>query len=372
MKKVIFIAGILTFQFASSQLYTSAGVVNQSSTPASNNIGIGIHNPHSNLEVGDQNGGKITISTAGWSASSSNPKYPTLEFAGYQNSPKVRITATEETGNTNGSKFSILVNDNNGATNLVERFSILQDGKVGIGTSTPVERLDVSGNIIAGASSSTAGINAFAIRYEDGSLSNWGALRSSASTYMSFGAKANPSNLGWLSSNGTLNFAKTAITLDNEGLRFLASPAQQAALNAPVSLNELLKISPNGNALLNGKLEAKEIKITHTPTADFVFESTYDLPKLEDVEKHIKEKKHLPEIASGKVMEKEGVNIGSFQIQLLQKVEELTLYSIEQNKQLKNQQERIQQLETENAELKKLHQEVEQLKKQFLTLKANH
>jgi hypothetical protein len=336
------------------------------------NVGIGIQDPHSNLEVGDQNGGKVTISTGGSSALSANPKYPTLEFAGYQNSPKARITATEETGNKYGSKFSILVNDNTNATQLVERLSIVQDGKVGIGTSAPVERLDVSGNIMTGASSGTEGINALAIRYVDGSLNNWGSLRSSASTYMSFGVKSNPTNLGWLSSNGTLNWVKAAVTLDNDGFKFMASPAQQTALNAPVNMNELLKISPSGNASLIGKLEAKEIKITHTPTADFVFESTYDLPRLEEVEKHIKEKKHLPEIASAKTMEKEGVNIGSFQIQLLQKVEELTLYSIEQNKQLKNQQQRIQQLETENTELKQLHQEVEQLKKQFLTLKANH
>lgn len=249
---------------------------------------------------------------------------------------------------------------------------VSRDGNVGIGTTEPVQKLDVSGNIMTGASSSTEGMNAFAIRYEDGSLNNWGALRSSGSSYMSFGAKANPTNLGWLSSNGTLNFAKAAITLDNEGFKFMASPAQQTALNVPVNMNELLKISPSGNASLIGKLEAKEIKITHTPTADFVFESDYYLPNLEEVERHIKEKKHLPEIASAKTMEKEGVNIGSFQIQLLQKVEELTLYSIEQNKQLKNQQQRIQQLERENTELKNLHQEVEQLKKQFLTLKANH
>ncbi|MEB4759228.1 hypothetical protein [Chryseobacterium indologenes] len=256
---------------------------------------------------------------------------------------------------------------------------VSRDGNIGIGTTEPVQKLDVSGNIMTGASSGTEGINALAIRYVDGSLNNWGSLRSSASTYMSFGVKSNPTNLGWLSSNGTLNWVKAAITLDNEGFKFMASPAQQTPLNSPVNMNELLKISPNGNASLLGKLEAKEIKITHTPTADFVFESTYDLPKLEEVEKHIKEKKHLPEIASAKTMEKEGVNIGSFQIQLLQKVEELTLYSIDQNKQLKqlrsqneNQQQRIEQLEAENTELKKLHQEVEQLKKQFLTLKSTH
>ncbi|WP_159472968.1 hypothetical protein [Chryseobacterium sp. 18068] len=98
------------------------------------------------------------------------------------------------------------------------------------------------------------------------------------------------------------------------------------------------------NASLQGKLEAKEIKVTLTPTADFVFAEDYDLPKLEDIEKHIKEKKHLPEIASAKQMEKEGVNVGEFQIKLLQKIEELTLYTIEQNKQLKIQKEEIELL----------------------------
>lgn len=100
----------------------------------------------------------------------------------------------------------------------------------------------------------------------------------------------------------------------------------------------------NGDASLNGKLEAREIKVTLTPTADFVFEESYALPKLEDVEKHIREKKHLPEISSAKEMEKEGVNVGEFQIKLLQKVEELTLYIIDQNKQLKKQAEEIEEL----------------------------
>jgi len=104
------------------------------------------------------------------------------------------------------------------------------------------------------------------------------------------------------------------------------------------------KSSFSGNMKIDAKLEAKEIKVTLTPTADFVFSEDYDLPKLEDVEKHIKEKKHLPEIASAKQMEKEGVNVGEFQIKLLQKIEELTLYTIEQNKQLKIQKEEIELL----------------------------
>lgn len=359
MKKVIFVVGVLTAQFVSAQLYTPNSIVNTTSTPGSNNVGIGVHDPHSNLEVGNQNGGKITISTGGWSALSANPKYTTLEFAGYLNSPKVRLTATEESGNTNGSKFSILVNDNTNATNLVERFSILQNGNIGIGTTNPTQKLDVQGNILAGSTHSTEGINAFAIRYENGSLSNWGSLRSSAATYMSFGAKADSNTAdGWLSSNGTLNFSKVAMTMNNEGVRFLSSPAQTIPLDAPVTMKELMKISPNGNASLQGKFEAKEIKVTLTPTADFVFDESYNLPTLEDVEKHIKDKKHLPEIASAKVMEKEGVNVGEFQIKLLQKIEELTLYSIEQSKQLKE----------ENKVLKSQAEEIKELRKQLQQL----
>ncbi|MFN1217271.1 hypothetical protein ACKW6Q_09900 [Chryseobacterium kwangjuense] len=371
MKKTIFILGIFAFQFASAQLYTSGGALNQTTTPASGNVGIGIQNPHSNLEVANPNGGKITISTGGASAFSASPIYPALEFTGFQNSPKARITATEETGNTYGSKFSISVNDGNNATSLVERFSILRNGNIGIGNSVPTEKLDVSGNILVGGASSTEGINALAIRYEDGSLSNWGSLRSSAASYMSFGVKADPNvAYGWLSSNGTLNFSKVAMTMGDEGIKFFSSTPQTIALNSPVTMNEIMKISVNGNALLQGKLEAKELKVTLTPTADFVFEENYDLPKLEEIEKHIKDKKHLPEIASAKVMEQEGVNVGEFQIKLLQKIEELTLYVIEQNKQLKNQHEKIQKLQTENADLKSAVLEIKELKEQILNIKS--
>ncbi len=217
-----------------------------------------------------------------------------------------------------------------------QKFVINGDnGFVGVGTSEPRAKLDLWGNILAGVTSSTEGINAFAIRYVDGSLSNWGSLRSSGSSYMSFGVKANGTNIGWLSSSGTLDFAKSAVTAGNDGFQFLVAPAQQVALDSPITMTEVMKINLNGNASLQGKFEAKEVKITLTPTADFVFDDNYDLPKLEDVEKHIKENKHLPEIASAKVMEKEGLNVGEFQIKLLQKIEELTLYTIEQNKQLK-------------------------------------
>jgi len=218
------------------------------------------------------------------------------------------------------------------------------NGYVGIGMVTPLSKLHVAGTIMAGAGDSVTGVNAFSIPYGAGSMCNWGSLRSTGSSYMSYGVKADGANAGWLSSGTNESSVKTAITLDNEGFKLLASASQQVAIDSPVTMPEIMRISASGNALLQGKLEAKELKVTLTPTADFVFDENYNLPALENIEKHIKEKKHLPEIASAKEMEKEGVNVGEFQIKLLQKIEELTLYVIEQNKQLKKQAEEIEEL----------------------------
>ncbi len=113
---------------------------------------------------------------------------------------------------------------------------------------------------------------------------------------------------------------------------------------------------PNGNVSIIGKLETKEIKVSTTPTADFVFEETYELPSLDFIEKHIKENKHLPEIASAKEMKANGVNIGNFQIQLLQKIEELTLYTIAQEKKIK-------ELQDQNKRIKVIEQKLELLLK---------
>ncbi len=120
-------------------------------------------------------------------------------------------------------------------------------------------------------------------------------------------------------------------------------------------------IKNDGSAAFKGKVEAKEVKVTTTPTADFVFEESYELPKLDEVEKFIKENRHLPEIASAEEMEQEGVNIGEFQIKLLQKIEELTLYTIQQskwvevlkqeNEGLRNRLERIELLEKKTEKI---------------------
>jgi len=128
-----------------------------------------------------------------------------------------------------------------------------------------------------------------------------------------------------------------------------------------------LNLNKNGNLSLNGKIETKEIKVTNTPTADFVFEESYKLPSLDFIENYIKSKKHLPEIASAEKMKQDGVNIGDFQIQLLQKIEELTLYTIQQEKRIKTLESNNQSLRKENKQLHSLSERLNEIEKLLKT-----
>ncbi|CAC9972474.1 hypothetical protein [Flavobacterium panici] len=105
---------------------------------------------------------------------------------------------------------------------------------------------------------------------------------------------------------------------------------------------------------VEGSIGAREVKVQATGWADFVFKKEYNLPKLEEVETHIKEKGHLENIPSEEEVLKNGISLGEMNVKLLQKIEELTLYMIDQNKEIKD-------LKIQNEELKKLAERVSKL-----------
>ncbi|NGF74565.1 hypothetical protein G5B10_01660 [Fluviicola sp. SGL-29] len=86
---------------------------------------------------------------------------------------------------------------------------------------------------------------------------------------------------------------------------------------------------------VNGGILCEEVKvIVDVPNSDFVFEEDYELMSLDAVENYVKTHKHLPEVPSAQEFKENGYAIGQMDDLLLRKVEQLTLYVIEQNKKI--------------------------------------
>jgi len=97
---------------------------------------------------------------------------------------------------------------------------------------------------------------------------------------------------------------------------------------------------------IGGKVVAKEIEVTLTGMPpDFVFNKDYKLASLYDVENFINSNNHLPGVPSASEMTTKGVNVGDMNMTLLQKVEELTLYMIQMQKENDALKVRVSQLE---------------------------
>lgn len=95
---------------------------------------------------------------------------------------------------------------------------------------------------------------------------------------------------------------------------------------------------------VDGTIYAREIIVTSEGWADFVFNDDYDLMPLSEVEAAIQAQGHLPGVPSEAEIVEQGIDLAAMNRTLMQKVEELTLYTIEQDK-------RISQLEEQMAQL---------------------
>ena len=161
-------------------------------------------------------------------------------------------------------------------------------GNVGIGTSNPSKKLDVNGDVRA---------TKF---YGDGSQL----------TGISGGGTADGDAWGVSDENQTIDIFRTG----------------GVGINT-ASLGDY-------KLAVNGKIRAKEVKVEESNWSDFVFKDDYYLPTLKEVENYIDKNGHLPNIPSEAEVEENGINIGEMQAKLLQKIEELTLYVIQLEKEI--------------------------------------
>jgi hypothetical protein len=93
-------------------------------------------------------------------------------------------------------------------------------------------------------------------------------------------------------------------------------------------------INPQSALAVNGKITCKEVEVTLTGWPDYVFEKEYKLSPLSEVEKYIKENNHLPGIPTSKEVIENGLSVGEMNVKMMEKIEELTLYVIQLQKEI--------------------------------------
>ena len=100
--------------------------------------------------------------------------------------------------------------------------------------------------------------------------------------------------------------------------------------------------NPDAKLAVKGVIHAEEVKVDLTvPGPDYVFDKGYTLPTLKEVKAYIDQYRHLPEIPSATEIESDGIKVGEMNMLLLKKIEELTLYMIEQEKKMEGMQKQI-------------------------------
>ena len=125
--------------------------------------------------------------------------------------------------------------------------------------------------------------------------------------------------------------------------------------------------TPDQRLTVKGKIHAEEVIVDlNVPVADYVFKPNYKLMPLPEVEQYVKTNSHLPEIPSANEITKNGLSMGEMQNKLLQKVEELTLYAIQQNRKIEAIQKENEQYKAErNNLLAEQQQQLLELKKKL-------
>lgn len=206
--------------------------------------------------------------------------------------------------------------DGSGASNDVARmFTINNSGKIGIGVSNPLEKLHIGGI-------GTQRILVESTNSNDAVLS----LRTPSQIWE---VDVDGNNSSGIQPNSFL----INESADGSNTRLFIAPGGNIGIGT--------KVVPNGyKVAIGGNLIVEKVKVKKRDTngtwPDFVFAPTYKLPTLTEVESFVKQNSHLPEIPSAKEIETEGQDLGEMNRLLLKKVEELTLYLIEQNKEIKN------------------------------------
>lgn len=204
--------------------------------------------------------------------------------------------------------------------------NVVVGGKLGIGTETLTYPLNVAGDI---------NITGGTLRINGAPFSGSQWVSSGANLYYTSGnigiGTANPSFR--LHVAGDVNIQSGRLRLDNFVAMERSTFGWGFLLPERVTIGNNFSTNLSYRLAVDGTIKAREVVVENN-WSDFVFADDYNLRSLEEVEAFIKAHKHLPDIPSEKEVQGNGVSLGDTQAKLLQKIEELTLYVIQQKKEL--------------------------------------
>lgn len=291
------------------------------------------HAEHSRILLEER---KTGVQTALWAHTSGNNKY-----------------GNARVGTLSNHDFSVITNGN-------PKVTVKREGNVGIGTTKPTEKLEVKGVIKIPAATNidndSPGIILISdddFKYDNTFLNHYG-----------FGFHA-------YQDESSPEIGNNTYVSGYYGVDFFTRGKNRLRINHDGKVG-IGTTKPDMKLTVNGKIHATGIRVDKNITADYVFQKyytgasalkpNYNMPSLQEVEQFIKRNYHLPEIPSAKQVKQEGLVLEDMTVLLLQKIEELTLYTIQQQKE-------IEKLNGENTVLKQLLKDVEMLKEKLEMLK---
>lgn len=200
------------------------------------------------------------------------------------------------------------------------RFAVLKSNFIPTSTNTKFLTVDAAGDVV---------------------LENVAATNTDSSIY---------ANDGHITSNRTvaLDGNQLVFNTDLNGRVFIGNSGTAYPADFTATFPSIL--ATNYKLLVSGGILTEKVKIAIKDAADWkdgVFANDYELMKLSDIESFVKDNKHLPGIESADELVKNGLDLSDMQAKQMGKIEELTLYVIEQNKTLERQNKEIEALKAQ-------------------------
>lgn len=257
----------------------------------------------------------------------------TLDIAGGITARKLKLTY-------GAGDFAVLTSDTSGnamwkapqhlwslAENGQDLFYI--DGNIGINTRTPESQLHVNGNFKATSGTFSGNLSAINASYTGDVI-----MQNLEATGGSFSGNLSGNTASF---SGDVELSK--LTMSSNTFSIESNTVSLFAIEIEDSQNAVVKIGHNNygntvNLLVGGQIKAEEVLVVQDVWADHVFSDDYRLRSLSELKAFIETHNHLPGIPDEEEVKEQGVNIAEMNSKLLEKVEELTLYILEQQEQL--------------------------------------